>query len=78
MFKHVQSNNEQKLSSPAKWRCVEAVYLDGFIELLHDSAVYESAVLVVVDEGAGVHLHLALLQQQLHLQVQVIARTVLT
>jgi hypothetical protein len=45
--------------------------LDGTVEVLDDTAVYEHAVLVVVDPGSRVHLHLTLLQEELDLEVQV-------
>ena len=44
-------------------------YPDPAVEVLDDVAVQQEAELVVRDERTSVHLHLALLQQQLHLQV---------
>ena len=44
-------------------------YPDAAVELLHHGPVYEEGVDVVGDKGPGLHLHLALFQQQLHLQV---------
>ena len=54
----------------------ENLYL--LVEFLDDSAVNEYAAGVVWNKVSLVNLHLALLRQQLHLQVQVEQRLVLT